>query len=280
VNSGDRVRLQLTLHYDGSGFHGWQVQKEDRTVQGELETALERLTGAHRSVIGSGRTDSGVHATGQVATVDVPSRWSAGELQRALNAVLPRTIWVSRVRPVSARFHPRYDAISRSYVYRLGTASEAQSPFHRFTCWALAETVDPALLTSAASVLSGEHSFRAFAKAGQEQRGDRCTVHTARWEAWPPLGFAFHMSANRYLHHMVRYLVGTMVDIARGRRPLGDMADLLAGSPGLIMSRPAPPEGLFLSRVEYPPELLDPTFQPDAPQRGTHGETSVHEDLP
>lgn len=256
MNSGDRIRLRLTLQYDGSGFHGWQVQREERTVQGALESALERLTGARRSVLGSGRTDTGVHATAQVASVDVPARWSAPELHRALNAVLPRDIWIMEVRRAAPGFHPRYDAVARTYAYWLGTAPESRSPFHRRWCWPLCQPVEPALLEAAAEPLIGGHSFRAFAKAGQPERGHRCVVRVARWEPWAGLGHVFTVTADRYLHHMVRYLVGTMVDIARERRPLGDMRALLSGEgPELETSPPAPPEGLFLTRVEYPEEV-------------------------
>lgn len=260
MNSGDRIRLRLTLQYDGSGFHGWQVQREERTVQGALESALERLTGARRPVLGSGRTDTGVHATGQVASVDVPARWSPRELHRALNAVLPEDIWIADVQHVSGSFHPRYDAVARTYAYRLGTEPESRSPFHRGWCWALCEPVELALLEAAARPLVGAHSFRAFAKAGQPERGHRCGVQAASWAPWAPLGHVFSITADRYLHHMVRYLVGTMVDIARGRRPVADMSALLEGEAGLVTSPPAPPEGLFLERVEYA-EAADGTIR-------------------
>src|SRR5690606_3890640 len=123
------VRLGLTLHYDGSGFFGWQVQKEERTVQGVLEAAVARLTGRHRTVMGSGRTDRGVHATGQVAAVTVPARWAPGAFRRAANAVLPPDVWVAEARRLRPDFHPRYDAVSRTYIYRIGLAEEAWSPF-------------------------------------------------------------------------------------------------------------------------------------------------------
>jgi tRNA pseudouridine38-40 synthase len=281
VISGDRVRLKLTLQYDGSGFHGWQVQNDERTVQGEIEAALERLTGAQRPVIGSGRTDRGVHATGQVASVDVPPRWSAPELQRALNAVLPDDIWIQDVRPVALHFHPRYDAVARTYTYRLGIAPESRSPFHRGWCWALTRQVRADLLAKAAQQLQGDHSFEAFAKAGQPERGYRCVVLKAAWEPWRPLGHAFRITANRYLHHMVRYLVGTMVGIATGRRPSEDMALLLSGaSHDLETSPPAPPEGLFLTRVRYPESVLDPDHEPEETARPTHGDPTHDEDLP
>ncbi len=248
-------RLKLILQYDGSAFFGWQIQREERTVQGELEAALTRLTGARRPVEGSGRTDRGVHATGQVAAVSLPEAWGPPKLEKALNAVLPNDIWVESVESAASDFSPRYDAIARTYLYRLGVSARTRSPFHRPWCWALAGDVDSALLTQAADLLPGEHSFKAFAKSGQPQRGVMCTVHAARWEPWEDLGFSFLVTANRYLHHMVRYLVGTMVDIASQRRPVDDLHRLLADPDGdLETSPPAPPEGLFLHHVAYPTE--------------------------
>lgn len=256
MSSGEEIRLGLTLHYDGSRFFGWQLQKEARTVQGEIEAAVARLTGARRAVVGSGRTDRGVHATGQVAAVDVPARWTPAEFRRAANAVLPADVWVEDVRLVPSGFHPRYDAVSRTYIYRIGLAEEAWSPFFKPWCWPLAGAVDRDLLREAALRLPGEGSFQAFAKSGQPERGYGCTVHDARWEPWGETGLAFTVTANRYLHHMVRYLVGTMVEIARGRRPLQDFSLLLSGGgTGLGTSPPAPPRGLFLSRVVYPEAL-------------------------
>jgi tRNA pseudouridine38-40 synthase len=257
------IRLQLTLHYDGSLFHGWQFQPDQRTVQGEVEDALGRLADRPRTVIGSGRTDAGVHATGQVAAVDMPSSWTPDDLRRSLNALLPGDVWVESVRRVRADFHPRYDAVARTYTYRVGTAPEAASPFHRPWCWAMPVPLDEASLGRGAELLLGEHTFRAFAKSGQPERGDRCTVSSAVWSPWE-LGVRFDITADRYLHHMVRYLVGTLVDVARGRRPLEDVAALLDPDTRLETSPPAPPQGLFLTRVEYPHDIA---LNRDEPQR-------------
>ncbi len=253
MSPDDTTRFRLTLHYDGSAFLGWQLQPRGRTVQGEVEAALERLTGARRPVVASGRTDTGVHATGQVAAVTLPSRWTGQDLLRALNAVLPADLWVEEVRAVSPGFHPRYDALARSYRYQLGLAARARSPFHRRWCWPLEGEADLDSLHRGAGLILGEHSFRAFGKAGQEERGDRCVVDRAEWVGWGELGLAFHITANRFLHHMVRYLVGTMVDVALGRRGLEELVELLTepGTP-LRTSPPAPPQGLFLARVDYP----------------------------
>ena len=244
-------RIRLTLHYDGGKFFGWQLQPDQRTVQGELERVLERLFQCPVRVAGSGRTDRGVHATGQVAAADVPVRWTADSLRRALNALLPPDVWVADASVVAPDFHPRYDARSRSYVYRVGSAPEARSPFHHRWCWPLARPADVPLMQQAAECLLGDHSFRAFAKAGQEERGDRCVVTSAEWVPWDGMGVQFEISANRFLHHMVRYLVGTLIDIGLGARPEADLAALIAGEPGLTTSAPAPPEGLFLAAVTY-----------------------------
>jgi tRNA pseudouridine38-40 synthase len=245
-------RIRMTVHYDGREFHGWQVQPEQRTVQGEMERVLSRLTNRPCAVVGSGRTDRGVHATGQVAAADVPERWTAHSLRRAMNALLPGDVWIAEAVEATPFFHPRYDALSRSYVYKLGLAPLADSPFHAPWCWPLARPVDLGRMAEATALLVGDHSFKAFAKAGQEERGDRCTVTEARWAEWNGIGLEFHVSANRFLHHMVRYLVGTLVDVGIGERPVSDVADLLENAPGLETSPPAPPEGLFLTRVDYP----------------------------
>lgn len=267
-------RFRLTLHYDGTRFFGWQMQPEVRTVQGELQTTLEQLTGEHRTVTAAGRTDRGVHATGQVVALVLPPRWSAATLQRALNARLPGDIWVAEAHSAPPAFHPRYNATAREYGYRLGLAVESRSPFHRPWCWPLARLagdaastradLDVEALHAAAALLPGEKSFAAFARAGQEHRGDRCTVTEARWVRWE-LGMEFSIVANRFLHHMVRYLVGTMVDIARGRRPLDDMRAMLDGDrDGLVTSPPAPAAGLFLRRVHYPAQAVAHNTAPPA----------------
>ena len=252
--SEEEIRLALTLHYDGGAFFGWQFQREGRTVQGELEAAIERLTEAHRTVTGAGRTDSGVHATGQVAAVNVPARWTPVPFRKAMNAILPDDVWVSDVQAVPAAFHPQYDAVARTYVYRVGLDEEARSPFVRRWCWCNQQPLDRRLLEEASARILGSHSFTAFAKSGQPERGTRCTVGSSVWEPWEGLGLTFTITANRYLHHMVRYLVGTMVEIARGGRPLDDLSALIDEGPsrGQETSPPAPAQGLFLAAVEYP----------------------------
>jgi tRNA pseudouridine38-40 synthase len=247
----ETARLKLTLHYDGSGFHGWQIQPGQRTVQAEVESVLSQIFAVPTRVAAAGRTDRGVHATGQVISCDAPARWSAERVQKAANALLPPDVWVERAEAASPRFHARFDAQSRSYRYRVGLVPAARSPFHARWCWWVKREVDPTLLHACAKQLKGEHSFLSFAKAGQEERGDRCTVHRAAWSAEDPGWPEFTVTANRFLHHMVRYLVGTMVEVAAGLREAGDFPRLLAAEPGLETSPPAPPQGLFLTGVGY-----------------------------
>ena len=251
-------RYLLLVQYDGTPYQGWQRQPGGSTVQAELERVLGTITCGDRTVTGSGRTDTGVHALGQVAAVDVPARWSAGKLRRSMNALLPPEVWLREVRRVPDDFHPRFHPTARAYEYRLGMAPEAASPFRSRWCWDVSGAgIDPDRLSEAALLIPGRRSFRRFARAGQPHRGEICEVAAAEWIPWGRIGYRFRIEANRYLHRMVRYLVGTMVEIARGRRPLAEMAEMLERpDTALRTSRPAPPEGLFLARVEYPPERV------------------------
>lgn len=249
--------VQLVLHYDGTRFAGWQRQREARTVQGELEAVLGRLCAAPIAVTGAGRTDAGVHARGQAAGVRVPEKWTPPALRRAMNALLPDDVWVAEAHEMAPRFHARFDATARRYAYFLGTDDAAFSPFRRGREWALGRPVDAALLEAAAAPLRGDHCFRAFAVKGTAPEEDhhRCVVTHAAWVPRPEGGWRFDVEANRFLHHMVRFLVGTMVAVATGRRPLADVARLLAADANDDVSPPAPPHALYLDAVRYPADL-------------------------
>lgn len=248
--------VQLVLHYDGAGFHGWQQQPGMRTVQGALEEALERLVGSRVAALGSGRTDAGVHARGQSVGVRVPARWAPKELRRALNALLPRDVWVAAAAEMRPEFHARYSAVSRRYAYSVGVDAEAESPFRRRREYAFRHQLDVDALDATAALITGEHRFLAFAVRGTAPLEDehRCQVISARWERRPG-GLTFRITANRFLHQMVRFLVGTMLDVASGRRPAADMLDLLRATDNAGVSPPAPPHGLYLECVEYPNHL-------------------------
>jgi tRNA pseudouridine38-40 synthase len=250
--------VQLVLHYDGAGFAGWQRQPETRTVQGVLEAALTRLCNRETQARGAGRTDAGVHARGQAVGTVVPDAWTAQRLRRALNAILPNDVWVAAAHEMRAGFHARYDAIARRYSYRIGTDEASRSPFRRRYEWCLEDRLDGTVLREAADAIRGEHCFRAYAVQGTAPESDdhRCDVTAAHWcDAADRSAIVFEIEANRFLHHMVRFLVGTMVDAARGRRHPGDVARLLSASDNSETSAPAPAHALVLERVTYPADL-------------------------
>ncbi|HEU5185422.1 MAG TPA: tRNA pseudouridine(38-40) synthase TruA [Gemmatimonadaceae bacterium] len=248
--------VQLVLHYDGAGFAGWQRQPAQRTVQGVLEDALAQLCGSSVAALGAGRTDAGVHARGQAVGVRVPAKWETALLRRALNAILPRDVWVAAAHDMRSEFHARYDATARRYSYYVGTDDDAHSPFRRRWEWPVPHALDRARLDTAAAAIHGEHRFLAFAVRGTAPADDehRCTIQHAVWKDRPG-GLVFEVEANRFLHHMVRFLVGTMVDVAAGRRPADSMTVLLTATHNLETSAPAPPNALFLDAVRYPRDL-------------------------
>ncbi|HEX6316433.1 MAG TPA: tRNA pseudouridine(38-40) synthase TruA [Gemmatimonadaceae bacterium] len=248
--------VQLVLHYDGTAFAGWQMQPEQRTVQGEVERVLAGLCGERVVAQGAGRTDAGVHARGQAVGVRVPDKWTATMLRRSLNALLPDDVWVAAAHEMRPGFHARFSATSRRYAYYVGTDEEARSPFRRRTEWAYRHDHDRAVLDQAASLLVGEHCFIGFAVRGTAPPSDshRCSVSEARWLDRPG-GLTFVIEANRFLHHMVRFLVGTMLDEASGKRPPAAVRKLLVAESNDEASPPAPAHGLVLEKVVYPPEL-------------------------
>jgi len=248
--------LQLVLHYDGTNFSGWQRQPDRRTVQGVLEAALGRLCAEPIAALGSGRTDAGVHARGQSVGVRVPDKWEPASMRRALNALLPDDVWVADAHAMRDEFHARYSATARGYSYYVGTEEEAQSPFRRRTEWSVLRPLEHDALHRAAACLPGEHSFRAFAVRGTAPADDehRCEIRRAEWRDRPG-GLVFEIEANRFLHHMVRFLVGTMIDAGLGRRPVSDVDTLLTATDNRDVSPPAPAHALFLDRVRYPAEL-------------------------
>jgi tRNA pseudouridine38-40 synthase len=246
-----------TLHYDGSGFVGWQRQPAGRSVQSEFERVLERIFGRRTVAHAGGRTDAGVHALGQAVSFAAPASWNDLALRRALNALLPRDCWVQSVESMHPGFHARKSALTRRYRYDIGVDEAAASPFRRKYEWALSRPLNLAPMQAGAAELSGEHDFRAFAAKGDRPHY-RCRIHVSRWELRPgDRGLSFQIEADRFLHHMVRMLVGTMVEIGLARRPPEDMAMLLTRQDNSATSPPAPPQGLYFVAATYPPELFE-----------------------
>lgn len=252
--------LQLVLQYDGTDFAGWQVQPGRRTVQGVLESTMASFASSPVRVTGAGRTDAGVHARGQVASITVPEHWTADKLRRVLNEKLPHDLWVSAACEMQPKFHARYSAISRRYSYAVGLDEGADSPFRRRWMLPWSRALDREVLEWCATRLAGEHAFRGFAVRGTAPDDDdhMCEVRLARWRpaaSGLPDQLVFDVAANRFLHHMVRFLVGTMLEAASGKRPKEDFTALLAADRNDEVSPPAPAMGLCLEEVLYPADL-------------------------
>ena len=247
--------IQLVVQYDGTDFSGWQVQPDTRTVQGTLEESLSRLAGAPVRVTGAGRTDAGVHARGQAAGVTLASHWTPDRVRRALNQQLPADVWIAETHEMVPSFHARFSAVARRYSYVVGLTDDSCSPFRRrfLVPWAGAPAPDRRALDWCAEQVCGEHAFRGFAVRGTAPPDDdhRCTIHSCAWTE-SEATLTMSIEANRFLHHMVRFLVGTMMEIGAGRRPQDDFPALLRAASNDAVSPPAPACGLTLERVTYP----------------------------
>ena len=248
--------VRLTLAYDGTGYVGWQRQAIGRSIQGELEGALAELEGRPVTVNGAGRTDAGVHALGQVASVRLTRRIDADTLVRALNAKLPAAIRVLRAAEAAEGFHPRFGTKRKIYRYRIETGAVAD-PFLCRYAWRVSDSLDLDAMRSAAARLAGTHDFAAFQAAGTDVASTVRTVHALAVEPQEPgsfleaPGLTITVTGDGFLRHMVRILVGTLVDVGAGRRTASAVAGALASCDRRQAGPTAPPQGLFLVSVVY-----------------------------
>jgi tRNA pseudouridine38-40 synthase len=239
--------FKLIIEYDGTRFHGWQIQPDVRTVQGELARALAILLGTRIVPAGAGRTDAGVHALGQVASFETTSPIEPARLREALNALTGGDLVVKEVSEGPEGFHARASAIERTYRYRL---LDSPSALHRRTAWYPKRTLDIRAMERATAALPGTHAFEAFAAASDESPTKVCTVRESTWTRWEA-GWELWISADRFLHRMVRTIVGTLVEVGAGTRAPSSISDLLASGDRRSAGRTAPPRGLTLVRVGY-----------------------------
>jgi tRNA pseudouridine38-40 synthase len=243
--------IKLTLEYDGTRYHGWQRQRSHPTLQGILEEKIKQLTGEPVKVFGAGRTDAGVHAIGQVANFKARARLDERAWQRALNSLLPEDIIVRKVEKVGEAFHARYDARSKIYRYCILNRPYRMAIGRQY-CWVVYLPLDLARMRQAARTLFGRHDFSAF-QAGsllEKTRSAICTVKklsvTRNRDE-----ILLTIEADRFLHQMVRTIVGTVVEVGRGKRRPEEVREILRSRDRSRAGQTAPPQGLFLLEVKY-----------------------------
>lgn len=267
---GEACNWKLTIAYDGTDFFGWQVQPDRATVQGELAAAIERVTGERVLPQGSGRTDAGVHARGQVASFALGAPIPARNLERALNRTLPEAIRVLSAERAAAEFHARHGARAKTYEYRI-YRGEICPPWEARYVWAMhsaggpgRRALDVARMQEAAQRVMGTHDFTSFAatdpdlatRSEEEDEGEGGgvgnvrTIFASDWRQEENV-LVYRVRGNGFLHHMVRNLVGTFVDVGRGQREPEEVGKILEAKSRSAAGATAPARGLFLESVEY-----------------------------
>jgi tRNA pseudouridine38-40 synthase len=258
---------KLTLAYDGADFHGWQVQPGEPTIQGELQAALGRVTGESPLPQGSGRTDTGVHALAQVVSFQLQAPIPPENLQRALNRTLPVAIRILEARTVRSTFHARHSAVAKTYEYRVFRDAICPPTVARYV-YACPWPMDVDALQKSAQLFQGEHDFLSFAAtdpdrttrnlpSGFEPAGKGGAIRTIFTSAWEQRQtesgnlLIYRVRGNGFLHHMVRNLVGTMLDVGRGRLSADEIPKIIAACSRTAAGPTAPAAGLFLHSVEY-----------------------------
>lgn len=247
-------RIRLTVAYDGTDYHGWQVQPGLETIQGVLERVLTEIEGQPVHVAGSGRTDAGVHALAQVAAATVTNPIPVGNLRRAMNRLLPAAIRITQVEEAGAAFHPRYDAVAKTYEYRIWR-SEICPPFDRRYVHHYPYPLDLPPMIRAARVLEGMHDFSAFAAADDRDSLGHSKVREIFSSCLDQKGdlLVYRVRGSGFLKHMVRNIAGTLIEVGKGNlEPAGIETLLTPGHEGKSGPR-LPACGLFLVSVEYPP---------------------------
>jgi tRNA pseudouridine38-40 synthase len=241
-------RYRLTIEYAGTRYSGWQVQKNARTVQGELLRAAREAAGATGADLqGSGRTDAGVHALQQVAHLDLAKAMAPETLRRQMNDVLPADICVLRIEPVPHRFHARHDAVSRSYLYQV---ARRRTAFAKPFVWWVKDELDVGAMRAAAAVFVGLHDFRSFTDSDPDEMSTRVQLESVDLEEAGDL-ILIRVTGSHFVWKMVRRLVGVLVEAGRGRLSLQDIGGFLERPSPIPARLTAPPSGLFLERVVY-----------------------------
>jgi len=246
--------VKLTIEYEGTRYLGWQRQPQGMTVQEALENALAKITGVHTPVIGASRTDAGVHARGQVANFHTESTLAVERLRGALNALLPRDIVVLDAEDAPDGFNSRFYAISKRYRYTIWN-HWIRPAIDRGFCWHVRWELDSGLAQEAARALVGRRDFACFESSNAQSDTTVREVARAAWQPVGPHRIHFEIEANAFLYNMVRAIVGTLTEIARGKMPVERMREIIASRDRRLAGRTAPAQGLCLMEVRYPDNL-------------------------
>ena len=243
------MRFFITLSYDGTRYHGWQVQPNGPSVQEKLQWALSTILRQDIQVTGAGRTDAGVHARMMVAHFDVETMvYELQDLTYKLNRLLPQDIAIQMMEPVSDEMHARFSATSRTYHYYIHTVKD---PFLRAYSCELHYPLDFQLMNEAAAILMTYEDFGAFCKAHADVKTTLCHITAAQWHQTSPSSWYFEITANRFLRNMVRAVVGTLIDVGRGRLSLDDFRKVIEGKSRTEAGESMPANALFLEEVKY-----------------------------
>jgi tRNA pseudouridine38-40 synthase len=242
--------IRLLLEYDGTCYHGWQRQAEALTIQQVLEESLQRLTGEKTALIGSGRTDAGVHARGQVANFRIMSPIPLQAFHKGMNSLLPKDIAVLEAVEAEPSFHARKSARAKTYEYRI-LNRPTRAPLDRHRSWWVEAPLDLAAMAMAAGALPGEHDFTAFRASGSDNLNPVRRVLAAEWRRESGGWLIFTVTATGFLRGMVRSLVGTMAAVGRGQAPATVLSELLTSGARHLAGPTAPPQGLYLVEVFY-----------------------------
>lgn len=242
------MRYFIELAYNGTTFHGWQIQPNAATVQATIEKALSLLLNHAVEMVGSGRTDTGVHAEQQFAHFDYDATIDLEQLSYRLNKILPNSIVIKRIFEVSPEAHARFDATSRKYEYRI---SRVKNPFRQQLVYPFNRPLDVGLMNEAAKKLLQYQDFQCFSLVNTQVYTFQCQIKEAVWVEQGDL-LIFHIRANRFLRGMVRAIVGTLLDVGLGKRSISDFEDVILSKDRRKAGQAAPPEGLFLTEVCYP----------------------------
>jgi tRNA pseudouridine38-40 synthase len=253
-------KIKLLIEYDGTAYHGWQIQNDETTIQGIVEDRVQRITGTQSGVLGASRTDAGVHALGQVAVFRTESRLDAGTIKKALNAVLPQDIRVLEAAEVDDSFRPGDAAVKKSYFYIIANQMVSSAFLFRYT-WTVPQQLDLIKMAEASQSLMGRHDFAAFMGAGSDVQGTIREIYSLNIGRLDKVDFMtaclrgdfikIRAEANGFLRHMVRNIVGTLVEAGRGRIPASRMTEILQSRNRRLAGQTAPPQGLFLERIVY-----------------------------